>query len=327
MTTARRLAAIALCLALGACSATATQAGLTADPTASAPTDPASPATRTISHALGDTVVPTSPAAVVTLGGIYTANLLSLGITPAAIGDGDAFEMQSYAALLPDVDLDAIPTIGDPYEPDLEAIAAADPDLVVSDEFLEAVHDELSVIAPTVLVSYMSNGGWRERFPLIADAVGRADAAQAVDDAYQQVIDGLPEGLGDEVIAFVRADPDGAFRIDSLPSAFPGSVAEDAGIPTLQPEGVGTFEEGSGFLELSAENLDVLADADRIVLGDNSFYDPTLDDTLSILAQNPLWEGLPAVQAGKVIQIPGPVYNGGNHYAATLLLEALADLG
>ncbi len=292
----------------------------------SAGAEPVAGGGRTVDHGLGSTEVPEEPERVVPLGGIYTANLLALGIVPAAVGDSDAYEMRPYAELLPpDVDLEALPTIGDPYDPVLEAVTAAAPDLVVGDEINEPFYEELSAIAPTVLVVYGTNGGWRERFSAVAEAVGRADRGDAVDAEYQAELDALPESVRAETVAFARADPDGSFRIDSLPTAFAGSVAEDAGIPTLQPEGVGEFNEGSGYLQLSAENLRMLQGADRIVLGDNSAYDPELEDSLSVLQRNPLWADLPAVRDGRVEQVPGPVYNGGNHYAARLLLQALTD--
>lgn len=131
------------------------------------------------------------------------------------------------------------PTIGDPYEPNLEALAAQDPDLIIGDEFLgEELYKKLSIIAPTVAVTYINNGGWRERFPKLADALGKADLVADIDAEYP-ALDGV-EGLGDETLAFVRSDnSDGAFRIDSLPAGFAGSVAQDAGLTTLQPVGIG----------------------------------------------------------------------------------------
>lgn len=282
--------------------------------------------TRTVSHALGSSEVPAEPGRIVPLDGIYTADLLVLGLEPAGLGDQVAYQLQPYAELAPEVaDLAEVPTFGDPYEPNLEALTALDPDLIVGDEFMADLYADFSAIAPTVAVTYIGNGGWRERFPDVAAAVGQEDAVEEIDAEYQAELDAVPDAAREEVVAFVRADPDGSFRIDSLPTAFPGSVAEDAGIPTLEPTGVGEFDEGSGFLQLSAENIGVLAEADRIVVGDNSFYDPALEDSLSVLERNPLWSQVPAVQAGRVEQIPGPVYNGGNYLAARLLLRELAD--
>lgn len=65
----------------------------------------------------------------------------------------------------------------------------------------------------------------------IADAVGRSDRVAAVDAEYEAELAALPNGLRQEVVAIVRSDDDGSFRIDSLSTAFPGSVAEDAGVP------------------------------------------------------------------------------------------------
>jgi iron complex transport system substrate-binding protein len=285
-----------------------------------------SAATRTIEHSAGTSQVPISPDRIVTLGGIYVATLINLGLTPVAIGDQDARQLSVYKELLPEgTDLAGTPTIGDPYEPNLEAVAAQRPDLILGDEYVGELYDKLSAIAPTVLVAYINNGGWRERFPGLAEAAGKADLVAGIDAEYRAAIDALPDSLSNETVAFVRADADGAFRIDSLPSGFAGSVAEDAGIPTLRPEGVGEFDEGSGFITLSGEQMGVLEGADVIVLADNSFYDPEEPDSLSQLQQNPLWNTLPAVKAGRLSQIPGPIYNGGNYYAARLLLKALAE--
>lgn len=59
------------------------------------------------------------------------------------------------------------------------------------------------------------------------------------------------------------------------------------------------------------------------MLSDLSFYDPGLSDSRNVLERNPQWGTLPAVQAGRVIQVPGPVYNGGTYQAASALLTAI----
>lgn len=279
--------------------------------------------TFTVEHALGTTEVPVEPARIVALGGIYAANLISLGLTPAAAADDIDVQLGMVEELLPeDLDLGEIERIGDPYEPNLESIAAVEPDLILGDEFHEEIHDQLSGIAPTVLVEYISNGGWRERFLDVAQVVGRTGRAREVEAEYERVISGLPDHLRWNTVAFIRPDA-GQFRIDSTSEAFPGSVAEDAGIPILDaPDGVGEFDKGSGFVTVSGERLDLVGAADLIVVPDFRLLGED-DSSLAQFERNPLWETLPAVQQGQVLRVPGLVYNGGNHYAAELLLREI----
>jgi iron complex transport system substrate-binding protein len=314
---------VAMALLATACSSDTDTPGPTA--AADAATQAATPAPTdcpgTVSHFAGETEITEPPERVVALGGNFTSDMLSLGITPAAIGDGDTFQLAAYDQLLPEgTNIDAFATIGDPYAPNIEALAAIEPDLIIGDEFQED-YETLSSIAPTVLVNYRNNGGWRERFVDTAAAVCRSDEVDVLDAAYEEAIAALPDELDGQVIAFVRGDATG-FLLDSLPTAFAGSVADDAGLTTLQPD-IGEFDEDSGFLEISGENLDVLADADLIVTADLSDWGFDDADTATAIAENPLWDTLPAVEAGNVLRVAGPVYNGGNYFAAMLLLEAL----
>lgn len=67
--------------------------------------------------------------------------------------------------------------VGTIEEPNLEAIAALEPDLVISSKVRhEQIYDELSAIAPTV---FAENAGatWKENVLLYGEAVGREAAA------------------------------------------------------------------------------------------------------------------------------------------------------
>jgi ABC-type Fe3+-hydroxamate transport system substrate-binding protein len=201
--------------------------------------------------------------------------------------------------------------------------AAIGPDMIVDTDFDEEVYDRLSEIAPTVLVERGSNGDWRRRFLEVAEAVGRTERAEEVEADYERMISELPEVVRDTTVAFIRPD-NGQFRIDSTAEAFPGSVAEDAGIPILDaPEGVGEFAEEFGYVTVSGELLDVVTEAGLIVMPDFSALPVEDSDSVSQFERNPLWERLPAVRKGKVLQVPGLVCNGSNHYAAELLLREI----
>ncbi len=317
------VAVAAAALVFSACGGTAEDG---AEGAAASTGEPTAEDTRTVEHALGSTEVPAEPSRVVTLSSLYAANLISLGLVPVAAGDQVEVQLGQVAELLPpDVDPAAIATVGDDYAPNIEAVAAVDADLIIGDEFHGEFYDQLSGAAPTVLVEYRSNGGWRERFFDVAEAVGRTGQAAQVEADYEAFVAALPEEIGDTRIAFVRSDPDGSFRIDSGEAAFPGSVAADAGLQVVTGgDDVGEFDEGSGFVTVSGERLDAIADADLIVVADFSALG---DEATGIdgFESNPLWATLPAVQAGGVLEVPGLVYNGGTHYSARLLLEAVAE--
>jgi ABC-type Fe3+-hydroxamate transport system substrate-binding protein len=159
---------------------------------------------------------------------------------------------------------------------------------------------------------------------VIAEVVGREDEAVDVQADYDAFVDDLPEGLDDTTVALIHPSGDGGFRIDSLPSAFPGSVADGADVPLLLPEGVGDLDEGSGSLQLSGEHLPVLEQADLLVVADFAASGDDDEDGVTQLATNPVWDQLTPVQEDRVLQVPGLVHNGGDHDAAQALLTALA---
>lgn len=271
--------------------------------------------------------VPADPSAVIGLDINYAADLVAVGITPIAGEDDLAGQFAGTEEYLPEgFDPASLPTFGTYWEPDLEVIANLQPDLVIGpgSEWTEPFYDNLSQIAPTLLTDRGSNGDWQQRLRDTAEAVGRSDEADAVEADFQAFVDDLPEGLGETTVAFVRPTADGSFRIDNLDTSFPGSVAQFVGIDVLQVEGA-AVEEDASFYELSDERLGVLEDAEMLVVPDFTVIGAD-EDGLTQFATNPLWEELPAVQNGQVVQVPGLVYNGGNYYAAKALLASLAEL-
>lgn len=281
--------------------------------------------TRTVEHFAGTTEVPVNVERVVALDNTIAAGMVRLGSPPAGAADDVEAQFEGAGDLLPEgFDAGAIETVGISTEANLEAIAAIGPDMIVASDFEEEIYEELSGISPTVLIEWGNNGDWRRRFRDAAGALGLDERAEEVEADYEQFISELPGETREATVAFIRPDG-GQFRMDGAATAFPGSVAEDAGIPILDaPEGVGEFEEESGFVTVSGELLDIVADADLIVVPDfRSIGEES--DSVSQFERNPLWERLPAVREGRVVQLPGLVYNGGNHYAAETLLREIEN--
>lgn len=297
----------------------------TTDPSANTETTMPDSGTRTVDDAFGEVELPATYERPVPTDGIWAANMISLGIEPAALPGDVKDQLATVRDYLPsDFDYDDLPEIGIQYDINAEALAAATPDLIIATEFEgeEGGQDIFNGIAPTFFVPRNDNGEWQHRFRIVAKALNASDRVAEIEAAYETRITRLSEGLSDKTIAFVRASAIDDIRVDVYDTSFPGSVALGAGLDVLdltdQRE-----DENASWLDVAEENLDLLADADIIILGDNSFYDATLSPSTAVLTNSPLWEALPAVQAGAVVEIPGPVYNGGTYQSATALLDAI----
>ncbi len=244
----------------------------------------ATPDERTITHDKGQTTVPEDPQRVVVLDSPHLDAALSLGVTP--IGAARSEEDEGLPEYLADRTA-GVELVGTIETPNLEAIAALKPDLILSatvrhDEF----YDELSAMAPTVFTA-SSGTNWREGFELVAAALGRTETAQQLLDDFETQADriGAAIGASGKEASIVRFLP-GEIRIYG-PSTFSGSVLTEVGfsLPDL------TYDEYS-MAYISPEQIEQ-ADADVIFATAYGDPDETTRDSVT-----PLWERLSAVQNG-----------------------------
>jgi len=142
------LFAVVAGMALGAC------AGDDAD--TALPPAPATE-TRTIAHAIGSTEVPAAPERVVVLDTPQLDAVVALGATPVgAVRTDISSELPSWIG-----DVDDIAEVGTIQKPNLEAIAALRPDLILSSTLRHEDLYELAAIAPTVFAETVAEG-WKE---------------------------------------------------------------------------------------------------------------------------------------------------------------------
>lgn len=288
--------------------------------------EPGTTGTRTVEDAFGPVELPAAAERPVPLDGVYAAYMVSLGVQPAAVPNDVKLQFSALEEWLPEgAEIESLSEFGESYPLNLEALAALGPDLVIAGDWeLDYYGDTLPQIAPIYSTLWGHNGDWRARFLRVADALDRTDEAQAVSDEFDAFVAELPPEVMEQTVAFVRASGLDNIRADILETSFPGSVARAAGIPVLDLTGEVEVDADASWIDLSPETLGLLSDADVIIISDLSFYDPENPSTDAVLAGSPLWEALPAVQAGNVVMVPGPVYNGGFYEAATALLDAVA---
>ncbi|MEM7061925.1 MAG: iron-siderophore ABC transporter substrate-binding protein [Cyanobacteria bacterium P01_B01_bin.77] len=272
--------------------------------------------TRTVAHAMGTTQVPIAPERVVVLDTAPLDAAFALEIQP--VGTAVYKEFPPYLGdRVGDITL-----VGDPNQPNLEAILGLNPDLILWSQPGSNLYEKLSQIAPTV---FTDNGGqvgkdaWKDNFLLYAEALGKAKQAEKQLQGYQQRVQQLQEKIGQpqalKVSVLIVNDNVRAYTSGS----FSGSVLQDVGFsrPFVQddPEGYA--------LQLSPEALDDI-DGDYIFLV-YSTYRPggfQKDDFMT----NPIWSQLRAVQQERVCEVNGDVWIAGrNILAANQILTDIED--
>ncbi len=308
----RRFAAVAVAasLALTSCGG-ASDAAL---PSEAATADAAFP--RTVQHARGATEIPARPERVVVLDTGELDSALSLGVEPiGAVSTDVSSGFLSYLAEGA-ADVEQVGTIS---EPNLEAIAALEPDLILSNKVRhEEIYGQLSQIAPTVFAEKVG-AAWKDNFALTAEALGLEDEGADALAEYEAAAAELGQSLGDPGGTTVSAARfvEGTVRVYPAAS-FIGTVLADIGLDQLALP----VQDVPTFAELSTEQI-TLADADVVLY---SSCGPGDESGEAAAVAGPLWPRMGAVQAGNAYPVEDDVFfTGIGLTAATLMVEDLTE--
>lgn len=264
--------------------------------------------------------IPENPLRIAAIDTFTLETLLSLGIKPVSgpfletfLRDHPQFTTQ----------LEGVTEIGWPVNP--EAIIAAQPDLIISIEpWIKDIASEVAQIAPTVSIQYPGDGNWQDIVHAVGSAVNQAEALNAGFDAYNARLQTFQDltaesSVGDVAIVFLLPDQLMPFLSDT----FSGKVLLDAGLnfPAALVEAAG---DGS-LTDISQERLDLLSSSDHIFVVTSGFTDEDLAAYQVLIAEieaDPLWQSLPAVQAGHV-HIVGRDWIGSSLIAANVVIDDL----
>ncbi|MFD1716303.1 ABC transporter substrate-binding protein [Georgenia deserti] len=295
--------AVATALSLAACSGAADTGGAAAQDGGEAGGGDGGTRTVTSPFTGEEVEIPTDPERVVALWrtGVVLADL---GVEPVAALEGELLPSE----LQPEVyePLAGVPTVGTWEGVDIEELIAADPDLIIGMDNggLTMNYDEISQVAPTVILDIAEPPDVWANYPTVADLVGRTTDFDERDAALSEDLTAIAddhdlEGL--EVTAFSASD--GSIWV---------STAKSLNYARLDAAGFGYNEDYVDdperyVTELSAENIADLADQDAI------FYEVDIDGSVPPDVQSVLdmesFQQLPAAQAGHVFPLTsGVVY-------------------
>ena len=184
----------------------------------------------------------------------------------------------------------ALPDLGSAFAPDLEAIVALRPDLVLVDEYSGAAE----ALAPLGLTVYAGTPQRLDELFETVDRLGRLLGAPT----EAALLTGRLQGELDGVAAVVagRAGPSVFYEVDPSPysvgpESFIGTLIALAGGRNVVPSGLGDFP-------LIDPEFVVAADPQVIVLADA----PYGIDTTAVAAR-PGWATIAAVRDGRVVEL------------------------
>jgi iron complex transport system substrate-binding protein len=299
---ARSTTALAAAAILAACGGSEPDQGQTA----------AESDTRSVEHAMGTAEVPAKPERVVVLDTGELDDTLALGVKPVgAVRIDVSTDFLSYL----EGQTDGIEMVGTISEPNLEKIAALEPDLILSSTVRhEAIFEQLQAIAPTVLAPDLGDT-WKENFLLYAEALGKTGEAEEMIADFESRAAALGAEIGTgKTLSIVRFLP-GQIRLYADQS-FTGVILGDMGLEVPAPA-VGQ----DTFLELSPEQI-TEAEADYVYV---STYGPEDDTDQAATVGGPLWQTLSAVQAGGVHELDDDLLSGIGIQAAEQILDQFED--
>ena len=289
------------------------------DPT---PVDPGG-GDREVRHAAGSTVVRAEPQRIVVLAGDQLDALCALGlqsrIVGAALTDGSDRQPSYLGTVVHD-----LPAVGTRSRPDMDAIRAAKPDLILGSEALTPdAYPELSAIAPTVFTG-TSGAAWEDNLRTVGAATWRADAANGL-------IDGFTAAAGktgaDNDAAHFQASvvqlTDATMRVYG-PDSFPGSVLADVGVD--RPAAQRFTDKPYVEIGITEEDMDnspdfSIADGDIVYV---SFASPAAKDRAGAVMGSDAWRKLSANKDNRVFVVNNEVWQTGEGIVAARGM--LADL-
>lgn len=272
----------------------------------------------TIEHHKGSTEIEAKPQRIVALDNSLVEAVVALDGTLVG-GIGAYRDQADFPPYLGDAVKDTT-DVGPLESPNLEAVAALKPDLIVSATVRhDDLYEQLSEIAPTVFVE-TTGPLWKDNITLLGKALGEEDKAKEKLAAYEarakKIGDAINAKEGDPTASIVRF-VDGPTRI-YLPKSFSGIILEDMGL--ARPE---NQQDPKLFnLEISEEQI-AQADADIIFY---SSFSGGEEREKKFLA-NPLWKRLTAVKNGDVHEVKDEIWmTSVSLQGADLVLDDMADI-
>lgn len=269
----------------------------------------------TVEHAMGPTEIKGTPKRVVILTNEGTEALLALGIKP--VGAVKSWTGDPWYDHIKDK-MEGVKELGLESEPNVEAIDALKPDLIIGNKMRhEKIYEQLKQIAPTVF-SETLRGNWKDNFMLYAKAVNQEEKGKQIIAEYDKRIEDLKAKLGDKlnmkvsIVRFMAGD----VRIYHKDS-FSGVILDQLGFARPESQNVNDFAETG----VTKERIPAM-DGDILFYFTYETGDGKASELEKEWINDPLFQNLNVAKQGKVYKVSDTIWNtAGGVLAAHLMLD------
>ena len=275
--------------------------------------------TVTIIDVRGEVEIPAEPQRIVDLSG--NSDILSiLGYKVIGTANSDAYDYTKFPSYLQET-LSGAEILGYSMQDtmDVEAVINLNPDLIVISTVQEKMYDQLSEIAPTVMIQ-LEALNWKDDLKAFAKIFNKEDRANEWLVNYEA----KAKEAGDKIKAEFGED---TTYLSILASGGQLFVFDGAGFGSVLYDDMG-LKKPEGMPEQTDISLPVVTYEGLASIKADYIFAIATDEDLPQLQSNAIWNNLPAVKENKVVILDAsPFFNQGySPIGRELLLDEIGDL-
>ena len=273
----------------------------------------------TVTDVRGEVEIPAEPQRIVDLSG--NSDILSiLGYKVIGTANSDAYDYTKFPSYLEET-LKGAEILGYSMQDtmDVEAIMNLNPDLIVISTVQEKMYDQLSEIAPTVMIQ-LEALNWKDDVKAFAKVFNK----EAEANKWLADYEAKAKEAGDKIKAEYGEDTS---YLSFLASGGQFFIFDGAGFGSVLYEDMG-LKKPEGMQAQSDISLPVVTyEGLAAIKSDYIFLIATKED-LAQLESNAIWNNLPAVKAGKVVVLDSsPYFNQGySSIGRELLVDEIGEM-
>ncbi len=275
--------------------------------------------TVTVTDIRGEVEIPEKPERIVDLSG--NSDILSiLEYKVVGTANSDAYDYTKFPTYLEET-LKGATILGYSMQDtmDVEAIMNLDPDLIVISTVQEKMYDQLSEIAPTVMIK-LEALDWKEDVKSLAKVFNKEETANTWLENY----DKKSKEVGDKIKETYAKD---TTYLSFLASGGQFYVFDGAGFGNVLYEDLG-LAKPEGMPEQNDISLPVVTYEGLASIKSDYIFVIATDEDLKALEENAVWNNLPQVKEGKVVKLDSSPYfvQGYSSIGRQVLLDEIMEM-